>query len=153
MSSSVVVGREGMHFHWDAIPWETWYLEGESAVSQVGLGQDWAFLGESGRSPDCNRIYPFFQQHVWFPCSLWDEILRTKALSRFRWDFSLASVAQLVGRHLTKQKVASLIPGQDTRLGCSFVPGQGTDERHPINVYLSYQCFSSSLSHSLPLSF
>ena len=37
-------------------------------------------------------------------------------------------------------------PGQDTCIGCGFVPSWGTYERQLINVSLSHQCFFLSLS-------
>ena len=40
-------------------------------------------------------------------------------------SLALISVAQLIGHHLTKQKVAGSIPGQGTCLGCEFSPQSG----------------------------
>ena len=61
-------------------------------------------------------------------------------------------MTQLVGRRPPKQKVTSLIPGQGTFLGCSFGPPLGHVQRQPGDVSLSHQCFSPSLSPSLPTS-
>ena len=40
--------------------------------------------------------------------------------------FALAGVAQLVGCHPARQRVADSIPGQDTGLGCWFCPRLGS---------------------------
>ena len=67
-------------------------------------------------------------------------------VSDLRKDTALNGVAQLVGHSSTKQKVAIFIPSQGTCLGCRFDPWSG---------YLreaTDQCFSPSLSPSLPLS-
>ena len=39
--------------------------------------------------------------------------------------YALAGVAQLVGAPCRNQRVAGVIPGQDTCLGCGPVPGPG----------------------------
>ena len=62
---------------------------------------------------------------------------------------TLTGVAQLVGRHLAKQRVNGLTPRQGHTW--VVVPGQGMGERRLINVSLSHRCFSPSLP-LLPLS-
>ena len=59
-----------------------------------------------------------------------------------------AGVAQLVGRHPTKRKVDSLIPGQGMCLGWASVSGWGAFERQPIDVSFSIDTFL--LLFSLP---
>ena len=59
---------------------------------------------------------------------------------------ALISAARLVGWHPAKQKVASFIPVQGTYLGCRFATQLG----HVPEA--TDQCFSPSLSPSLPLS-
>ena len=49
---------------------------------------------------------------------------------------ALASVAQLVGHHPTKRKVAGSIPGQVTGLDCGFGPHLGHVQE------ATNQCFS-----------
>ena len=65
---------------------------------------------------------------------------------------ALTCVAQWVGRRPTTQRAAGSIPSQGAGLGCgpgcTGLGGAG----QPINVFLSHQCFSPSLSPSLPLS-
>ena len=61
---------------------------------------------------------------------------------------ALTGVAQLVGRRSVKQKVTGSIPSQGTYLGCR---SQGAYERQLINISLSHQCLSPSLSPSLSL--
>ena len=67
----------------------------------------------------------------------------------------MTSVAQWVGHRPTKQGVAGSIPGEGTCLGCRFSPWLGRflahTKRQPIDVSLSSQCFSPSLSPFLPL--
>ena len=46
-----------------------------------------------------------------------------------------------------RPSIAGYIPHQGTRLGCS----QGAYGRQPVDVSLSHQCFSLSLSLSTPL--
>ena len=50
----------------------------------------------------------------------------------------LAGVAQWVGCHLTNQRVAGLIPGQGTCLGCGPGPWLGACKREPIDVSLTH---------------
>ena len=50
------------------------------------------------------------------------------------------------------RKVAGLISGQGTGLGFGPGPQLGACERQPIDVSLTHQHFSPSLSPSLPLS-
>ena len=66
---------------------------------------------------------------------------------------ALPGVAQLVGQHLAKQRVASFISNQGACLGCRFSRCWGAYKRQPIDVSLSHKCFFS-LSFSLlsPLS-
>ena len=47
-------------------------------------------------------------------------------------------MAQLVERHPAGQKVASLIPGQGTCLGCGPRPQLGVYERQPIDASLPF---------------
>ena len=54
--------------------------------------------------------------------------------------------------HPVNWKMVGSIPGQGTCLGCRFGPSQGECKRQLIDVSLSHQCFSPSLSPSLPLS-
>ena len=56
----------------------------------------------------------------------------------------------MVEHRPAKQKVASLVPGQGTCLGCGPVPDWGTHERQPIVLSLTHEYFSPSLSSSLP---
>ena len=65
-------------------------------------------------------------------------------------DTALTSMAQWVGHHPANQKVAGLIPGQGTCLGCGPGPWIGVCERQPTDVSLTPQCFSPSLFPSLP---
>ena len=64
---------------------------------------------------------------------------------------ALASVAQWVVHHSKNLKVTGWIPSQDTCLGCRPGPWLEVCERQPINISLSHQCFSPSLSLSLSL--
>ena len=57
-------------------------------------------------------------------------------------------VAQLVGASSVYQKVAGLIPGQDTSLGCRFNPRPGPVPEMA-GFSLSHGCFSPSLLPSL----
>ena len=61
---------------------------------------------------------------------------------------ALASVAQWRECRPMNQGVTGLIPSQGTCLGCGPDPLLGKCKRQPI----AYQCFSPSLSPSLPLS-
>ena len=76
------------------------------------------------------------------------KMTRTKKVS-----WTVTGVAQLVGRHPAKQKVAGSVPSQGTGLDCGFGPQVGAYEKQLIHVSLSHRCLSPSLSSSLPLSF
>ena len=65
--------------------------------------------------------------------------------------FTLSGMAQFIGHRSAKQKVAGLIPGQVHAWVAGSVPGRDMCERQPTDVSLSHQCFSPSLSPSLPL--
>ena len=65
---------------------------------------------------------------------------------------ALAGVAQWIKCQPVDQKVADLIPGPSTCLGCGPGPWLGACERQPIDVSPTHQCFSPSLSPSFPLS-
>ena len=65
---------------------------------------------------------------------------------------ALAGVAQWIEHRHGNQRVASLIPNQGTCLGWGPGPWLGVCERQPVDVSLTHQCFSSSLSPSLPIS-
>ena len=58
---------------------------------------------------------------------------------------ALVNMAQLVGSHPTNWKVEGFIPCQGTCLGCRFGPQSGHMQE------ATNQCFSTSLSPSLPL--
>ena len=64
----------------------------------------------------------------------------------------MADVAWWIELRPANQRVASSIPGQGTCLVCGQGPQLGVCERQPVDVSLTYECFSSSLSPSLPLS-
>ena len=65
---------------------------------------------------------------------------------------AMTGVAQWFECHPANRKVAGLIPGQGTCLGCGPGPPLGLCERTPVYVSLICQCFSPSLSPSLSLS-
>ena len=62
---------------------------------------------------------------------------------------ALDSVAQLVGLSSLKRVQFSV---KAHAWGAGSVPSSGSYKRQPIHVSLSHQCFSLSLSPSLPLS-
>ena len=64
----------------------------------------------------------------------------------------MAGVAQWVERWPVNRKVTGSIPSQGTCLGYRPGPQLRASERQPIDVSLAHQCFSPSLSYSLPLS-
>ena len=61
-------------------------------------------------------------------------------------------MAQWVGHHPTKRKVAGSIPSEGTCLGCRPGPHLGACERRLVDVALARRRFSPSLSPSLLLS-
>ena len=65
---------------------------------------------------------------------------------------ALTGVAQLVGNYPAKERIAGSIPSQGTCLGVGSIPRQGVFKKQPINVSVSHQCFSPSLSPSFPFS-
>ena len=52
--------------------------------------------------------------------------------------FALTGMAQWVGYHPANQKIANLMPGQGTGLGCGLGPQLGLCERQLIDVSLSH---------------
>ena len=64
----------------------------------------------------------------------------------------LTGEAQYTGHCPRDRRVASLIPGQGTCLGCGLDPRLGERKRQPIRVSLTHPCFSPSLSPSFPFS-
>ena len=66
------------------------------------------------------------------------------SLVRLEYTLTLTSVAQLVGRHPTKRKVAGSIPGQGTCLGCRFSLQSGCRRNNRL-MFFSY------IDVSLPL--
>ena len=80
------------------------------------------------------------------------EVLKKKKRNiRTEITFALAGVAQ-IECWPANQRVAGSIPSQGTRVGCRPGPQLGVCRRQPIDVSLTHQCFSPSLSLSLPLS-
>ena len=67
-------------------------------------------------------------------------------------SLALAGVAERIECRLINWKVACLIPSWGTCLGCGPSPLLRVCERQLINVSLAHQCFSPSLSPSLPSS-
>ena len=65
---------------------------------------------------------------------------------------TLVGVAQWIECQPANQEVAGSIPCQGTCMGCGLGPSLGVCERQPADVSLTLQCFSPSLSPSLPLS-
>ena len=65
---------------------------------------------------------------------------------------ALAGVTQWTECRPANQRVAGPIPSQGTGLGCGPGPQLEACERQLINVSLTYQCFSPSLSPPSPLS-
>ena len=61
-------------------------------------------------------------------------------------------VAQLVGSHSQSERSPVQFPVRAHARVAFSVPGQGSCKRQAIDVSLSHQCFSPSLSPSLPLS-
>ena len=57
---------------------------------------------------------------------------------------ALAGVAQWIEHWPVNQKVTSLIPGQDTCLGCGPSPPSGACKRQQIDVSLVHECLSPS---------
>ena len=67
-------------------------------------------------------------------------------------DLALPGVAEWVECRSANGKVAGLIPSRGMCLGCGPGPLLGAFERQPIDISLAHQCFSPSISSSLPLS-
>ena len=67
-------------------------------------------------------------------------------------SFALAGESQWIECGAVNQRVTGSIPSQGTCLGFGPAPWLGVCERQPTDVSLSHQCFSPSLSPSLPFS-
>ena len=113
--------------------------------------------------PSINVSFPLIYTDAWFGV-----VVRLGSLSHHRVPgtmviltimlmtatVALASVAQLVGHHPAKQKVAGLIPGRGTGLGFGFSYWSGSIERRPVDVSLplSVPSFPLSKTNKLPVS-
>ena len=75
--------------------------------------------------------------------------LRHIGCLRISWLAS-TGVAQWIECQPVNQMVASSIPSQGIGLGCRPGPQLGARERQPIDVFLTYRCFSPSLSPASP---
>ena len=64
---------------------------------------------------------------------------------------ALDVVAQWTACQPTNRKVAGLILGQVTCLGCGQGLQLGVSKGQPVDVSLTHQCFSASLSAPTPL--
>ena len=103
------------------------------------------FLLLSSMLPDSSSLLDHSYQHT--------NIALFLHLNNFlKSDVALTCVAQWVGHHPANKKVAALIPGQDTHLGCRPGPGLGACERQVISVSLAHRRFSPSPLSPLRLS-
>ena len=141
-------------------PWETWAYKGEEAVRKqkepiVGrergvkqrgqVCQKWGTLAGAGTVCDASqvRICRCPCSFLPFSCCSWQP--RWGLVIKNQTKTALSRVAQLVGLHPSKQKVASSMPG--TCLCCRFIPGLGVYRRQQMDVSLASSALPPSLKN------
>ena len=113
---------KSLHVHWKIMPMGLKYKD--ILITSITVPEKWNTEYNSS-----NVYFLFLKPPLsWIIC--WN-ILKI-------WKTVPTSVAQMVGQHPPKQKVASSIPSWGTCLECRFGRSRGTYEHQPIDVSHSH---------------
>ena len=118
-------------------------LQEETPVTGEANGAD--------KGPGCSQVPHFkfkwkdIRQCTTVICKPFSPMEPPFSKEMLRVGSALIGVAQWAGCLPANQMVASLIPGQGTRMGCGTGPQLGVCRRQPTDVSIAHQHFSPSL--------